>query len=144
MRNEIVIEFNEENRKKFLKKYFAIHPKAKNEPIKSCVHPSLNTWQNMHYAAKNTLKQNWKDYVSMVVEELGYKDLNIDRCEIHVHIVKPTRVKFDLDNTSIKFIQDSLVHNKVIIEDNYTVLSKLTYTGEYQKGISKMILTIRY
>lgn len=144
MEKEIRIEFNEDNRQRFLKMYFMIHPKAKNEPIKSCIHPSLNTWQNMHYAAKNTLKQNWKDYVSMVVEELGYKDLGIDKCEIYVHITKPTRVKFDLDNTSIKFIQDSLVHNNVIIEDNYTVLSKLTYEGEYIKGISKMVLTIRY
>ncbi len=141
---KLIIEFNDDNYDKYITWYFKQHPKAKNKPIKNCVHPSLNEWQNMHHQAKNILKQNWKDYVTMIIKDLKINDFNIDKCEVDVHIIRPTRIKADLDNRSIKFIQDALVLNNVITEDNYTVITKLTYSAEYIKGIQKMILTIKY
>lgn len=98
----------------------------------------------MHYQAKYLLKKNWEQYITMVIEDLGYKNLNIPACAIQVHIIKPTRIRFDLDNLSIKFIQDALVLNNVITDDNYTVIQSLSYTGEYKNGVTKTIITIWY
>ena len=98
----------------------------------------------MHYQARYNLKLNWEEYLTMIVKELGYNDLYISACEIDVHIIKPTKKRFDLDNLSIKFIQDALVKNNVITDDNYTVIQKLTYSGEYKNGVRKMIITINY
>jgi len=98
--------------------YFSIHTKAKKKPIAHPYHDSMNTWMIMKRPMMNALKQRWKDFIRWYVEEQGYSNLRIERCEVRHVIYYPTNRRHDLDNTTPKFIIDGLVEGGMVVDDD--------------------------
>ena len=74
----------------------------------------------------NALKQRWKDFIRWYVEEQGYSNLRIKRCEIRQVIYYPTNRRHDIDNSTPKFVLDGLVESGMIVDDDCTHITKLT------------------
>lgn len=118
---------------KYEKYYFNKHPRAKKKPIEAPYHPSTNRWMIMQRPAMNDLKQKWKDFIVWFINDLGYQDMKIDNCEVEVTTYRKINREFDLDNTTIKFIQDGFVESGLLVDDNYKILKKLTLMGGIDK-----------
>ena len=73
----------------------------------------------------NALKQRWKEFIRWYVEEQGYANLRIDKCEIHQSVFYPTKARHDIDNSVPKFILDGLVESGMIIDDDCKHITKL-------------------
>ena len=123
--------------------YFKKHPRAKNKPIDNPYHPSTNVWMIMKRPAMNSLKQKWKDFVVWFIKDLGYQNMKIGSCEIEVRTYRKINREFDLDNTTIKFIQDGLVESEFLVDDNYKVLKKLVLTGGVDKNNPRTEIIVR-
>ena len=111
---------------RYTKYYFDLHPKATKPPIKQPYHESINTWMIMKRPAMNGLKQKWKDFIKWFVDEQGYANLHIDKCEISQSIYYPTNRRHDIDNSAPKFILDGLVESGMIVDDDSKHITKLT------------------
>jgi hypothetical protein len=129
---------------KYSEYYFQKHPKAKNKPIENPYHPSTNQWMILKRPIMNSLKQRWKDFIVWFINDLGYQDLKINSCEVEVCTYRKVNRAFDLDNTTIKFIQDGFVEAGLLIDDNYKVLHKLTLTGGIDKNNPRTEIIIKY
>lgn len=106
--------------------YFTEHPKARLYPIKHPFHESINTWMVMRRPMMNGLKQKWKDFIKWFVDDQGYSNLRISRCEISQTIYYDTNRRHDLDNGVPKFILDGLVESGMIVDDDSKHITKLT------------------
>ncbi len=106
--------------------YFELHPRAQKRPIKHPYHESINTWMIMKRPAMNSLKQKWKDFIKWLVNEQGYANLHIEKCEISQTIFYPTNRRHDLDNSTPKFVLDGLVESGMIVDDDSKHIVKLT------------------
>ena len=87
---------------------------------------NLNSYNRWHFQEKNQLKKLFKISILKDVRELK----PIERCEITFKIYYPTKRLFDLDNIGsilAKFTHDVLTEAKIISDDNYQVISKLTF-----------------
>lgn len=110
----------------YARHYFTEHPRAKNMPIKKPYHESINTWMIMRRAAMNNLKQKWKGFIKWLVEEQGYANLRIEKCEISQKVFYPNNRRHDIDNSVPKFILDGLVEAGVVVDDDCLHITKLT------------------
>jgi len=110
---------------KYAEYYFSIHTRAKNKPIKNPYHESINQWMVMKRAMMNALKQKWKDFIKWFVEEQGYSNLHIEKCEISQKIYYPNHRRHDVDNSTPKFILDGLVESGMIVDDDSLHVTKL-------------------
>lgn len=110
---------------KYTEYYFELHPRAHVPPIKHPYHESINTWMIMKRAAMNALKQKWKDFVKWVIEQQGYANLRIEKCELQSKVYYETNRRHDVDNTVPKFIIDALVEAGMIVDDDCKHLTKL-------------------
>lgn len=125
--------------------YFSIHTRATKRPIKNPYHESINSWMIMKRPAMNHLKQKWKGFVKWFVNEQGYANLRINKCEISQTIYYPNNRRHDLDNCVPKFVLDGLVESGMIIDDDSNHITKLTL----QCGVDKehprteLLLTIQ-
>lgn len=128
---------------KYTKYYFEQHPKAKKPPISQPYHESINTWMIMKRVAMNALKQKWKDFICWLVDENGYANAGIDRCEIHQKIFFPTQRRRDNDNYVPKFINDGLVKSGMIVDDDLLHITKLTLESEIDDDNPRTELTIK-
>ena len=133
MNKEIKLVIDNDVLDKYAKYYFAEHPKAKCNPIDNPYHPSTNQWMIMKRPAMNSLKQKWKTFIVWFINDLGYQNMKIGNCEMEVYTYRKINREFDLDNTTIKFIQDGLVESGFLIDDNYKILRKLTLMGGVDK-----------
>ena len=113
--------------------YFSIHTKAKKNPIPRPYHESINQWMIMKRPMMNALKQKWKEFIRWYVEELGYSNLRINKCEIHQSVFYPTKARHDIDNSVPKFILDGLVESGMIIDDDCKHITKLILECDYDK-----------
>lgn len=77
--------------------------------------PMMNAW-----------KQKWKDFMRWFVEEQGYANLHITRCEISQTIFYPNNRRHDIDNSTPKAILDGLVESGMIIDDDSIHIIRLT------------------
>ena len=111
---------------KYAEAYFKQHPKARVRPIKQPFHESINQWMIMKRPMMNGLKQKWKDFICWFVEEQGYSNLRIKRCEISQKIYYETNRRHDLDNGVPKFILDGLVQSGMIDDDDSGHITKIT------------------
>lgn len=111
---------------KYAEYYFSIHPKAKKKPIQHPYHESINFWMIMKRPAMNCLKQKWKDFIKWFVNEQGYANLHIEKCEICQTIYYQTNRRHDLDNTVPKFVLDGLVESGMVVDDDSKHITKLT------------------
>ena len=106
--------------------YFSEHTRAKKVPIKHPYHESINFWMILKRAAMNALKQKWKEFIKWFIEEQGYSNLHIEKCEITQTIFYPTERRHDIDNGVPKFILDGLVESGMIVDDDSKHITKLT------------------
>jgi hypothetical protein len=134
----VKIVFTEELRQEWMKTYFKQHPRARKEPIQYCTHPSINTWCILPRISMNTLKKNWGDFTKFVIEKNGLSMIGISKCECTVVIHQPTKGRADNDNYSLKFVNDSLVDNGVLVDDSYFIISQTTTKIIYDKGVRQM------
>ena len=87
---------------------------------------NLNSYNRWHFQEKNQLKKLFKISIIKNVRELK----PIEKCEITFKIFYPTKRLFDLDNVGSvlsKFTHDVLTEAEIIPDDNYQVISKLTF-----------------
>ncbi len=103
-----------------------MHPKAHKKPIQHPYHESINAWMIMKRPMMNALKQKWKEFICFFVEEQGYSNLHIDKCEIHQTIYYPNNRRHDIDNSTPKFILDGLVESGMVLDDDCKHITKLT------------------
>lgn len=113
--------------------YFQIHTKATKKPIAQPYHESMNTWMIMKRTMMNALKQRWKDFIRWFVNEQGYSNLRIEKCEVRQIIYYPTNRRHDTDNSTPKFILDGLVESGMIIDDDSEHITKLTLECAFDK-----------
>lgn len=146
----ISIKFTEELLEEWINKvYFKKHPKAKNKPINSAVHESLNTWTIMRRPMANSLKQKWKEFGKFVAEKNGLLDLGIKKCKCkyiaHKSYVN-SKKRMDCDNIVPKFILDSLTAEAtgVLVDDSCDCIEELTIKIIQEKDIKDYSEIILY
>ena len=149
MDNEIILEITEDIVKEYEEDvYFQKYPKRKKKPIEKPFPPSLNKFIIWKRPQQNAIKQVWKEFMQYIA--FDYTNLEIDSCEIHFHFIFHDKRRRDLDNylsTSAKLIIDGLTKedgNNMIVDDSYNIIKKISASAEYQKGINKTIITIKY
>lgn len=143
MDNEILITIDQHTIDRYHHFYFANHPKARNYPIPSPQHPSINTYTRMTFHAANNLKQKWKEFIKWVIEDLGYTDLKIKKCEIIYRTFFYQNRRHDLDNISPKYILDGFVDAGFIIDDDFRHITKLTFECDIDKENPRMEFLIK-
>ena len=74
----------------------------------------------------NALKQKWKDFIQWFIENQGYTNLRIDKCDIQVKTYYKTNRRHDVDNSVIKFVLDGFVESGFIIDDDSKHITSLT------------------
>ena len=126
----------------YKKYYFKKYPRRKIFPIKTCLHPSINTWFILTRKAMNKLKQDWKEYMIWLVDKNNMRGLNIKTCELIYEFYKPTKRRFDCDNHTPKFTNDGLVEANVIVDDDYLHCNPLTIYCSYDKENPRMEIHI--
>ena len=116
------------------KHYFLLHPKARKKPIDHPYHPSINMWMIMKRPMMNALKQKWKDFIIWFIENQGYSNLRIEKCEMKFTIFYSTNRRHDIDNGVPKFILDGFSESGFIIDDDSRHLTTLTLQCDYDKN----------
>ena len=109
------------------------HPRARKHPIKHPYHESINAWMILRRQAMNALKQRWKAFISWLVCDLGYHNMQLERCIIKQTIYYPTRARHDNDNTVPKFILDGLVEGGMIVDDDNKHVTELRLSSSMDK-----------
>ena len=112
--------------KRYEEYYFSIHTKAKKKPIAHTYHESINVWMVMKRPAMNALKQRWKDFIVWFIDDQGYSNLRIEKCDLRFLTYYPNNRRHDTDNSCPKFIIDGLVESGFIVDDDSGHLTKLT------------------
>lgn len=125
MENSILLVIDNNALSRYEEYYFSIHTKASKKPIKHPYHESINAWMIMKRPMMNALKQKWKDFICFFVNEQGYSNLRIEKCEIHQTAYYPNNRRHDTDNSVPKFILDGLVESGMIEDDDSKHITKL-------------------
>lgn len=112
--------------KEYEKYYFKHHPRASKKPIANPYHESINQWMIMKRPMMNALKQRWKDFICWLIDNQGYSNLHIEKCEIEVVTYYKTNRRHDVDNSVIKFVLDGFSESGFIVDDDCKHLTKLT------------------
>lgn len=74
----------------------------------------------------NALKQKWKSFIVWFIENQGYDNLHIDKCELEFITYYASHQRHDIDNSVPKFIIDGLCESKFIVDDSSEHITKLT------------------
>lgn len=74
----------------------------------------------------NALKQKWKDFIVWFIENQGYSNLRIERCELVFSTYYPNNRRHDVDNSTPKFIIDGLVKSGFVVDDDSLHITSLT------------------
>ena len=77
------------------------------------------------------------------IEDQGYSNLRIEKCEMTYTVFKPTHRRIDLDNNCPKFIQDGLVESGFVIDDDVDHIISLTLRGGYDKDRPRTEITVK-
>lgn len=106
--------------------YFSIHKKATKKPIAHPYHESINVWMIMKRPMMNALKQKWKDFIVWFIEDQGYTNLHIEKCEMSFSTYYPSTRRHDVDNSTPKFILDGFVQSGFVVDDDSEHITALT------------------
>ena len=74
----------------------------------------------------NALKQKWKDFICWFIDNQGYSNLHIEKCEMEFITYYKTNRRHDIDNGCPKFILDGLSESGFIIDDDSKHITSLT------------------
>ena len=143
LNNTITLTIDNDVLDMYAKYYFTQHPKAKKKPIKQPYHESINTWMIMKRPMMNALKQRWKDFINWFIEEQGYANLHIEKCEISQVVYYPNNRRHDIDNSVPKFILDGLVESHMIVDDDCKHITKLILQCDIDEGHPRTELIIK-
>lgn len=121
----ILLLIDEDVLARYNKYYFSIHTKAKKAPLAHPYHESINVWMIMKRPMMNALKGKWKAMMKWFVEEQGYANLHIERCEITQRVFYPNNRRHDVDNSVPKFILDGLVESGMVVDDDSEHITRL-------------------
>lgn len=127
---------------RYEKHYFKLHPKAKKRPIEHPYHPSINTWMIMKRPMMNALKGKWKDFIIWFIEDQGYSNLHIEKCEMSFTTYFQTNRRHDADNTVPKFILDGFSESGFIADDDSSHLTSLTLQCFVDKNNPRTEITV--
>lgn len=147
-KNEVVLTFDNESLIEYRKEYFKVHNKARKFPFKDPIPPSLNRFLIMKRPQQNAIKQQWKEYTMFVAKD--YSGLGIKECELELEFTFKDKRRRDLDNyccMSAKLLQDGITAedgNGMITDDSYFVIKRISGTAQYEKGVSKLSIKIKY
>jgi len=122
----LTLSFDNDTLTEYEKYYFSIHTKAKKKPIAQPYHESMNVWMIMRRPMMNALKQKWKDFMVWFIENQGYTNLRINKCEMTFDVYYPNTRKHDCDNCTPKFIIDGLCESGFIVDDDSDHVQSLT------------------
>lgn len=139
---KIRMEINEAVLQRYNDFYFSQHPRAKNAPIKRPCHESINVWMIMPRPQMNALKQRWKEFITWFVEDQGYSNLLIEKCEMTFTVYYPTKMRHDVDNCVPKFILDGFVQSGFLVDDDSRHLTKLTLECVTDAAKPKTVITV--
>ena len=106
--------------------YFSIHKRAKKKPIPKPYHESINVWMIMQRSAMNNLKQKWKEFMVWFVNDQGYTNLHIEKCEMNFCTYYGNNRRHDNDNAVPKFILDGFVESGFVVDDDNKHISKIS------------------
>ena len=123
---KIKLVFDNDTLDEYAEYYFTIHPRAKKKPIPYPYHESINRWMIMKRPQMNALKQKWKDFIIWFVDNQGYSNLRIEKCELSFSTYYYTNRDHDVDNSVPKFIIDGLSGSGLIVDDSISHVTKLT------------------
>lgn len=130
----MMLRIDQHDLDEYNKYYFKKYPRRRKPPIKSPVHPSINTWMILKRLAMNKLKQDWKEFICWWIEKQGMTDLKLDEIDMWFISYMPTKRRADPDNTVPKFILDGMVESGFIVDDSGYHLSKLSMSTAYDKN----------
>lgn len=125
-RRHIRLVIDEDTLRQYEAHYFEEHPRATKRPIQHPYHESINTWMIMKRPMMNALKGKWKDFICWFINQQGYANLRIERCELSFMTYFGTNRRHDVDNTCPKFIIDGLCESGFIVDDDSSHITKLT------------------
>lgn len=125
MESKIKLVIDKDVLERYEQYYFELHPKAHKKPIPHPYHESINVWMIMKRPMMNALKQKWKDFICWFVNDKGYSNLHIDRCEISQTVYYPNNRRHDPDNSVPKFLLDGFVQSGMLIDDDSKHIEKL-------------------
>lgn len=91
----------------------------------------------------NALKQRWKDFIAWVIEDQGYTNLRINRCDMRFDTYYPTNRRHDTDNSCPKFIIDGLCQSGFIVDDDCTHLTTLVLVCHVDKEHPRTEIMVR-
>lgn len=123
---KIKLVFDNKTLSEYEQHYFSIHKKAKKKPIPHPYHESINVWMIMKRPMMNALKQRWKDFIVWFIENKGYSNLHIEKCDLRFTTYYPNNRRHDVDNSCPKFILDGLCESGFIVDDDCEHLTQLT------------------
>lgn len=136
----VVITFNKQMIDDYTESYFKQFPNRKKLPLEFLGKKRLGllpSWNRVINCPNRIVQNQWKqelsEYTTYILEQLGVKNLNVDKCMIVAKQFQPTKAKSDSDNIYLKSSLDALVKNGVLIEDNYTVLNPCILSTFYDK-----------
>lgn len=141
---QLKIIINRDILEKYNKHYFKKYPRRKKPPIKKPIPPSLNQWMIMPRPQMNGEKQKWKEFGEWLVSYYGYKDMQIDKCDIIITYYFDTKHRHDADNYTPKNLFDSFTSSGLLIDDDFNHVQSLTIKGDYCKGNPITEILINY
>jgi len=140
----IKLTIDEEALAAYEKHYFSIHKQAKKKPIAHPYHESINQWMIMKRPMMNSLKGKWKEFIVWFIDQQGYSNLRIDKCELVFTTYYSTNRRHDVDNTCPKFILDGLCESGFIVDDDSNHVLKLTLMCGVDKNRPRTEIDISY
>lgn len=122
---EIKLMFDDDTLRRYDEYYFSKYPRRRKRPIEHPYQESINTWMIMPRPVMNALKQRWKEFMIWFIEDQGYTNLRIEKCELTYMIYYPNNRRHDPDNSAPKFENDGLVESGFIVDDDSVHIRKL-------------------
>lgn len=90
----------------------------------------------------NALKQKWKDFICWFIDNQGYSNLYIKKCEMKFVTYYKTNRRHDIDNGTPKFLLDGLSESGFIIDDDSKHITKLTMECYVDKENPRTEITV--
>ena len=115
---------------KYKEFYFEKYPKRKKFPLQKTTPPSINEWIYAKNFMVSKMKQDWKDFIVWLMDDLGYTNLKIKRCKEYLNVYFDTNRRHDSDNYVPKFINDGLTAAGVIMDDDFSCINTLIISGD--------------
>lgn len=126
----------------YIAHYFLSNPRRRKPPFPSPIHPSINDWHSMKRQQKNNLKQEWEKFAKWLIDQYGFRGLEISECAIVYSLYFKTKHRRDLGNFVFKFFEDGIVQTGMLTDDNMNVINPLVIKGAYDKENPRMEILI--